>query len=382
MDNQRFDRISRLIALSASRREALKGIAAIIGGGALVGATARIAGAQDTGEVPPGGSCTAGGDCTTGLCSEEGICYCVDPAEPLNGCPCTTGTENPCGADTLLCCATTETPGGPGVCTPDSIGCNPTGECTAQPGDACEVDADCCQGSCSEEGVCYCEDPARPWIGCSCNTGTEAPCGGGTALCCPTSDEPGGPGICTSSMAGCNPTGECTSDPGGSCTTDADCCEGSCSEDGVCYCVDPAEPLRGCPCTTGTEDPCGDNTLLCCPTSDVPGGPGICTPDRLGCDPTGCHDEGESCEVHTDCCGDLICDSNTCISEQAPEPDVTPTPSSGGGSAPVTTLPSTGAGSGSSGGSQWIGVAALGGAAALAAKVLRKGREGTSTDAQ
>jgi hypothetical protein len=114
----------------------------------------------------------------------------------------------------------------------------------------------------------------------------------------------------------------------------------------------------------------------------VPGGPGICTPDRLGCDPTGCHDEGESCEVHTDCCGDLICDSNTCISEQAPEPDVTPTPSSGGGSAPVTTLPSTGAGSGSSGGSQWIGVAALGGAAALAAKVLRKGREGTSTDAQ
>lgn len=374
MDNQRFDRISRLIARSASRREALKGIAAVIGGGAMASiAGARLASAQETGDVPPGGECESGSDCTTGLCSQEGICYCVDPDEPLNGCPCTTGTLDPCGADTLVCCGTTETPGGPGVCTPDSIGCNPTGECTAQPGDSCEVDADCCQGSCSEEGICYCEDPSRPWIGCSCTTDTESPCGGGTAICCPSSDLPGGPGICTSDSVGCNPTGECTSDPGGSCATDADCCQGSCSEEGICYCEDPSRPWIGCSCTTGTEDPCGGGTVLCCPASDLPGGPGICTSGSVGCNPTGCHGESETCEVDTDCCDDLICDGGACSSGQAPEPDVTPTPAPDG-SGPVTTLPSTGAGGGSGGDSGWIGATALGGAAALAASLLRKER--------
>jgi hypothetical protein len=382
VDNQRFDRISRLIAKSASRREALKGIAALIGGGAIATVAGNgIARAQETGDVPPGGDCTDGSDCTTGLCNEGGICYCVNPDEPLNGCPCTTGTDDPCGAGTLLCCPTSDEPGGPGICTRDSIGCNPTGECTSDPGGSCESDADCCQGSCSEEGVCYCEDPSRPWIGCSCNSGTESPCGGGTTLCCPSTDEPGAAGICTSDSVGCNPTGECTSDAGGSCETDADCCEGSCSDDGVCYCLDPAEPQRGCACITGTEAPCGSDTLLCCPTTDQPGGPGICTPDRLGCEPTGCRAEGQSCEVAGDCCSDLICDSGTCITEQAPEPDVTPTPSGGGDSAPVTTLPSTGAGDGDGNSSEWLGVAALGGAAAIAAGLLRKDRKQSSNDA-
>lgn len=374
MDGHRFDRISKVLARSTSRRETIKGIAGVLGGSAIaVAAVKPLAGfAQETGDVPPGGECEVGSDCTSGLCSQEGICYCEDPARPWIGCSCTTGTEAPCGGGTVICCSESSEPGSPGICTSDSVGCNPTGECTAEPGDSCEADSDCCQGSCSEEGVCYCEDPSRPWIGCSCNTGTESPCGGGTVICCGTGSEPGGEGICTSGSVGCNPTGECTSDPGGSCTTDADCCEGSCSEDNVCYCLDPAEPLRGCSCSTGTENPCGDNTLLCCPTSDLPGGEGICTPDRLGCDPTGCHDEGESCEVHTDCCGDLICDSNVCIDEQSPEPEVTPTPA-----VPVTTLPSTGAGSDAGNSGQWLGAAA---ATGFAAMVLRKLKKDTATE--
>ncbi|MGH2551128.1 MAG: hypothetical protein ACRDHN_17215, partial [Thermomicrobiales bacterium] len=75
---------------------------------------------------------------------------------------------------------------------------------------------------------------------------------------------------------------------------------------------------------------------------------------------------GESCEVHTDCCGDLICDSNVCIDEQAPEPEITPTPVP---PAPITTLPSTGAGTEAGNSGQWLGAAA---ATGFAAMVLRK----------
>jgi hypothetical protein len=451
MDDQRFDRISRVIATSTSRRSALKGIAAALGGGALaamLGVRPERAAAQGT--VPPGGSCETGDECTTGLCSEGGFCYCVDPAEPQRGCPCdpetegscgdntlvccategggvctpdrlgcdptggecsaepgdtcevdadcctgtcmggfcacadparpwigcpcSTGTEAPCGGGTVLCCATGSEPGGPGICTSGSVGCNPTGECTSDPGESCESDADCCEGRCSDEGICYCSDPARPWIGCACNLGTEAPCGGGTEVCCPTtgSELPGGIGVCTSGSVGCV-VDECTAFAGGACESDDDCCEGSCSEDGVCYCLDPAEPLRGCSCHTGTQNPCGDDTLLCCPLDDVPGADGICTPERLGCDTTGtCGEAKDSCKHHDDCCGYLHCIEGVCTKPHKPDdkPDHGGG-AKGGGTETVTTLPSTGAGPTAGDASPWLGAAALAGAAAIAARKLR-----------
>ena len=43
------------------------------------------------------------------------------------------------------------------------------------------------------EAICNCGQPDRPWIGCSCITGTEDACGGGTPVCCTSSaDDPPG----------------------------------------------------------------------------------------------------------------------------------------------------------------------------------------------
>jgi hypothetical protein len=399
MDGQRFDELTRLLASGTPRRRVLKGFA----GGALGLFGLRVASSVRAGEnmsVDPGGECNEAEECTQGSCL-DGVCACEDPAEPWRGCTCDTGTEGPCGGGTLLCCPTGDTPGGPGICTSASVGCEPLGECS-DPGGTCQEDGDCCEGSCSDEGVCYCEDPPRPIIGCSCTTGTESPCGDTTVLCCPTTGTPGGPGICTSDSVGCDPTGcpgvtcdptavlneacECVCPlptspcdsgaclhcgaifqldpatctcicpgteacpcedntdcsgglvccdegeesvcrascegecalPGQACLSDDDCCQGSCSDEGVCYCTDPSRPIIGCSCTTGTLNPCGDSTAVCCATSDVPGGPGICTSASVGCEPLG--DEcvtgtEDACPDDFECCalpgsppgGDGIC---------------------------------------------------------------------------
>ena len=54
-------------------------------------------------------------------------------------------------------------------------------------------------------------------------------------------------------------------------------------------CTDPSRPGVGCSCSTGTQDPCGPSTLLCCPTvpNAAPGAEGVCTPASVGCNPTG-----------------------------------------------------------------------------------------------
>lgn len=532
MDEQRFDNLSRIIARSTSRRATVKGIAAAIGGGVFAGVfgvRAQRAGAQGTGQ--PGDACDASDQCASGNCSgingRSGVCYCVDPDRPWVGCSCEEGTEGPCGGG-MICCPNNESPGGSGVCVPDSVSCNPTGECSAQPGDTCETNNDCCTGSCMS-GICACLDASRPWLGCGCDTGSEIPCGDNASLvCCPTTTTPGGPGtctaasvgceavcssypgeecassddccvgscfsgicactpglgwegcdctvngegqcgapttlvccqkgdapagdgVCTSGMTGCqvvcnadpgdecasnadcclgtcmsgicacedpsrpdvgcpcqvgdagacggraelccnigqepgsagscispmagicNPTGHCLADPGETCMVDSDCCEGKCSDDHVCYCADPAEPLRNCSCHSGTEHPCGDDTLLCCDTDGIPGGDGICIPDRLGCASVGhCAVKGDACLHDDDCCDKLACHDKKCgPKHHGPKP--TPT-------TPVTTLPSTG--SGSDGGSDlgaWLGVTAVAGAAAILAgrKLNQKPAEGT-----
>lgn len=120
---------------------------------------------------------------------------------------------------------------------------------SVEPGGTCATDGDCAQGSCDPTSlVCYCEDPAEPWIGCSCNTGTESPCGGGTPVCCPpTQDaEPGAEGVCTSGMVGCQ------------------------------------YPEVDDSCISGTEDPCGayndanDTDYICCTYGGDPGSEGVC----------------------------------------------------------------------------------------------------------
>ncbi|MCB1694320.1 MAG: hypothetical protein KDI19_16220, partial [Pseudomonadales bacterium] len=50
--------------------------------------------------------------------------------------------------------------------------------------------------------------------GDACNLGTENPCGETTLVCCATSESygiPGGEGVCTSGMTGCQTSDVCTS---------------------------------------------------------------------------------------------------------------------------------------------------------------------------
>src|SRR6476469_3073293 len=116
MDDQRFDNLSRIIARSTTRRTTVKGIAAAIGGGVFAGVFGVRAQRAMAQELGPGSECTSNEDCTTWMCSAEGessgFCYCEDPARPWLGCDCDTGTEAPCGGGSLVCCATSNEPGG------------------------------------------------------------------------------------------------------------------------------------------------------------------------------------------------------------------------------------------------------------------------------
>ncbi len=82
---------------------------------------------------------------------------------------------------------------------------NPGRVLAAGPGEACATNADCTQGTCDPTAlICYCDDPARPWVGCACNTGDQGICDGRADLCCTSSpdDPPGSPGECISPMIG------------------------------------------------------------------------------------------------------------------------------------------------------------------------------------
>jgi hypothetical protein len=100
---------------------------------------------------------------------------CTDPSRPGVGCACSTGTQNPCGDTTLICCAEAgAAPGAPGVCTPSSVGCNPTNPTPAPT---------------------PCTD-----VGCPCTSGVEGTCADGL-VCCQSqmgggNNVPGGPGMC------------------------------------------------------------------------------------------------------------------------------------------------------------------------------------------
>ncbi len=92
------------------------------------------------------------------------------------------------------------------------------------------------------------------------------------------------------------------------------CAEGllcAAEQEGVCYCEDPAEPWRGCACTTGDLNPCGDTTLLCCADSEGIGVPGICTSASVGCEPQGeCSELQTSCEESSCCAEGTDCGAN------------------------------------------------------------------------
>jgi hypothetical protein len=109
---------------------------------------------------------------------------CTDPSRPGVGCACSTGTQNPCGDTTLVCCANdpNAAPGAPGTCTPSSVGCQPLG-----PTPTLEPSPTPCTG-----------------IGCPCTAGVEGTCDAGL-VCCQSQmggdNVPGGPGMCAAADA-------------------------------------------------------------------------------------------------------------------------------------------------------------------------------------
>src|SRR3712207_2288137 len=106
MDGAGIDTFARSLAGRRSRRAALRG-----GGAGIVASLVTALGMRG------------------GRAAVRGQEVCTDPSRPGVGCACTTGTEDPCGDNTLLCCANDAgaAPGSPGTCTPSSVGCNPTG---------------------------------------------------------------------------------------------------------------------------------------------------------------------------------------------------------------------------------------------------------------
>src|SRR5829696_5641496 len=146
--------------------------------------------------------------------------------------------------------------------------------------------------------------------GCVCSTGTRRPCDRGF-ICCPTTDVPGGPGVCQTQEV-CYPN-QCVEN-GGTCnptcgTDDAcpSCCSNYCNANGQCG-DGPAPPCtgEGCDCTTGTRSPC-DAGLICCGTTGTPGGPGTCQTEAA-CNPP-CTGQGCACNggVQGNCDAGLVC---------------------------------------------------------------------------
>ena len=76
---------------------------------------------------------------------------------------------------------------------------------------------------------------------------------------------------------------------------------------------------QGCVCATGTRAPCDDG-LVCCPTTDLLGGPGVCQTEDI-CYPNQCLANGSACPstcgttdacpacCSTSCNGDGLCDN-------------------------------------------------------------------------
>src|SRR5215218_2414739 len=146
--------------------------------------------------------------------------------------------------------------------------------------------------------------------GCVCSTGTRRPCDRGF-ICCPTTDVPGGPGVCQTQEV-CYPN-QCVEN-GGTCnptcgTDDAcpSCCSNYCNANGQCG-DGPAPSCtgEGCDCTTGTRSPC-DAGLICCGTTGTPGGPGTCQTEAA-CNPP-CTSQGCACNggVQGNCDAGLVC---------------------------------------------------------------------------
>jgi hypothetical protein len=280
--------------------------------------------------IENGGACPAtcgGDDSCPGCCSNycDANDQCADaPSPPCTGegCDCATGTQGACDAG-LVCCGTTNTPGGPGVCRTEAE-CNPpcTGEgcqCDFNDPSSCDPGLNCCAVQsgfiCATQEQCPCTGQ-----GCACNGGVQGNCDTGLVCCQDGQPIPGGAGTCQPE-AQCAPppcTGQgcdCNGGVQGACDDGLVCCQdgvaipggaGTCQPQDQC--APPPCTGEGCACNGGVQGAC-DPGLVCCQEGQaIPGGPGTCTTEA-NCAPPPCTGEGCDCNggVQGACDAGLIC---------------------------------------------------------------------------
>lgn len=239
----------------------------------------------------------------------------VAPPCTAQGCVCTTGTRRPCDRG-LVCCPTTDIPGGPGICQTRET-CFPN-DC-AENGTACprtcgadDACPGCCSGYCGDNDQCA-DAPSPPCTseGCDCNGGVQNACDAGLICCQTPPSSPGGPGVCRTE-AECNPpcTGEgcqCGFNDPSTCDQGLVCCAVQsgfiCATTAQCPCT-----RQGCACNGGVQGNC-DAGLVCCQDGrSIPGGAGTCEPEDQ-CAPAPCTGQGCDCNggVLGACDTGLVC---------------------------------------------------------------------------
>ena len=218
MDSSRFDDLTKALATSTSRRQALKAFGASVVGGILGLSGIDTALAHKPFCRGNGSKCNRGSDCCSGYCANN-VCTCPPAPACNSACPCPSDST----------CLN-------GTCCPTSQACN--GACCPS-GTVC-VNGACCPTSQACNGTC-------------CPSGTTCVNG----ACCPTSQVCNGT-CCPSGTVCVN--GTCAHP----CTSDADCssCLSPCGPDidGVhAYCEGvptgiPCSSDSGCPAGTFCTD--------------------------------------------------------------------------------------------------------------------------------
>ena len=203
------------------------------------------------GECKDGETCEAG-TCTS-VCAADGTTCAGDDSCCSGTCACglTTCTcAVPClgddGADDSLCQSNRcgcPTSGTPGICACRAERC-------VAPGETCDTNFDCCDGTC----VCITDH-------CTCDCITPDECASGHCACSNVNDFD----VCTCRPQGCAATG-------GTCAVDGDCCNGPCictGGDCACTCVANGEACASngacCSgqCAEGTCRDAACGTQLC-----------------------------------------------------------------------------------------------------------------------
>lgn len=224
MDPLKFDELTKVLATSTSRRQALKTIAAttlggILGLGGLGTAFAKNMTCAQWCAAVFGDNTPADEQCSADAAHHRGLCYSCGPASPNGGV-----------APSSICCARNSS----GYCSSYS---------TTLP---CSCNSSQCLRCDSTTGTCV----------STCDAGQCQTCQGDTCVGCPSGQTCQG-GQCVT---------PCTAS-GGTCSGDSDCCAGTCCQ-GTC-CGSGQVCLSNGTCAT----PCSP------PGSDCGCGPGSCTPE-------------------------------------------------------------------------------------------------------